>query len=100
MRVPRTATLLAAALTIAGCGPSQHPVDWYVKHPNATAQKVKWCQDDSARMTKSDCQNAMEANAQLLVTGKQKDDDHPKWSLPDNLYEQGKQGTKKLKLDH
>lgn len=61
--------VLTAAAIIAGCGESEHTVSWYKEHAKVAQEKAAWCKDDTARLTKSDCQNAMSAVAENNMVG-------------------------------
>lgn len=61
-----------ALFLLAGCD-SEHPVSWYKEHDKERKAMVEKCRDDAALKVKPDCQNAMEADKDLKVFGKNDD---------------------------
>lgn len=68
---------MATCLVLAGCGNSEHTVDWYKQHAKEAVKKDAWCRQDAARKVTGDCQNAMEAVAGNMAFG------DGNWSFPD-----------------
>lgn len=71
----RKAALMFLSLSIlSACGKdSDHPAqskDWYVQHDKERLARVSECKNDAARKVTPDCQNALDADAQVYVFGK------------------------------
>ena len=61
-----------ALFLLAGCD-SEHPVSWYKEHDQERKAMVEKCRDDAARKLTPDCQNALEAEKDGKVFGKNDD---------------------------
>lgn len=61
--------LLAITIGIAGCSREDHKtIEWYDQHPEARADKLKWCAVDATRVTDPDCMNANKSQQVQNVT--------------------------------
>lgn len=54
---------------LAGCSKSEHTVDWYMEHKDEREAKVKWCNQDMARVSDGDCLNATKAKERSMLQG-------------------------------
>ncbi|SAL80217.1 EexN family lipoprotein [Caballeronia telluris] len=70
----KAALMLLSLSILSACGKdADHPPqtkDWYMKHDPERHARVSECKNDAAQKVTSDCQNALDAQAQITAFGK------------------------------
>ncbi len=70
----KAALMILSISILSACGKdADHPVrtkDWYVQHDNERLARVSECNNDAAQKVTPDCQNALDAEAQVFAFGK------------------------------
>jgi Tfp pilus assembly protein PilP len=70
----KAVVVLASLLILSACGKdADHPSqtkDWYMQHDAERHARVAECKNDAAQKVMPDCQNALDAQAQITAFGK------------------------------
>jgi hypothetical protein len=70
----KAACMILSLSILSACGKDpDHPPqtkDWYVQHDNERHARVSECKNDAAQKVTPDCQNALDAQAQITAFGK------------------------------